>query len=72
MDMLIIIVSLQWTERSITNLTLTIFKHCVPLPAPGAPRTNTTLGFIVELMAKLLIALNKRLNIQTATSYNNC
>ena len=27
----------------IWKLTSTIFSHCVPLPAPGPPRTNITL-----------------------------
>lgn len=32
--------------------TFTIFEHCVPLPAPGPPRTNTTLNLdIVSLAA---------------------
>ena len=28
--------------------TLTILAHCVPLPAPGPPSTNTTRGLTVE------------------------
>jgi hypothetical protein len=55
----------------ISELTLTIFSHCVPLPAPGAPRTNTKSGFIAELMARVLIPLNKRLIIHTAITHND-
>lgn len=30
--------------------TLTIFSHWVPLPAPGPPRTNTTIGFGISVL----------------------
>lgn len=28
----------------------TILEHCVPFPAPGPPRTNTTFGFSLLMM----------------------
>lgn len=31
------------------SLTSTILAHCVPFPAPGPPKTNTTCGFIITL-----------------------
>lgn len=31
------------------NLTSTIFLHWVPFPAPGAPKTKTTLGMVAIL-----------------------
>lgn len=29
----------------------TMFAHCVPLPAPGPPKTNTTVGLVVEVLS---------------------
>ena len=31
-------------------ITWAIFSHCVPLPAPGPPRTNTTFGSILAIL----------------------
>lgn len=39
-----------WPYKSKTlhmQATLTILSHCVPLPAPGPPRTNTTLYLLL-------------------------
>mmetsp|Transcript_10846 Transcript_10846/g.50006 ORF Transcript_10846/g.50006 Transcript_10846/m.50006 type:complete len:224 (-) Transcript_10846:194-865(-) len=37
----------RWTKPK----SLTMLEHCVPLPAPGPPRTNTTVGLFVDAVA---------------------
>jgi len=42
-------------SQTVCTLTSTIFAHCVPLPAPGPPSTNTTSGLtaaIIRLQTK--------------------
>ena len=51
----------RWTYPNLS----TILWHWVPLPAPGAPKTNTTLGLAILIMQRawvwVLITPNKRL-----------
>lgn len=39
----------RWTKPKLS----TIFLHCVPLPAPGPPRTKTTLGLAILMLIKV-------------------
>lgn len=39
----------------------TILLHCVPLPLPGAPKTNTTFGFAEAILLKTLYQQQNRL-----------
>jgi len=36
--------------------TWTIFSHCVPLPAPGPPRTNITIGLLALDIIRLAVS----------------
>ena len=51
----------RWTYPNLS----TILWHWVPLPAPGAPKTKTTLGLAILIMQRawdwVLITPNKRL-----------
>lgn len=59
--------------------TATILSHCVPLPAPGPPRTNTTTGFTVEVMSRFVTeatiygtwSIGKYVNPQSRQSRHN-
>ena len=38
------------SRKDVFTATFTIFSHCVPLPAPGPPKTKITIGLTTEDM----------------------
>ena len=51
----------------IYDLTSTILAHCVPLPAPGPPSTNTTIGLTAAITCTSLVSGRVIVNMPSST-----